>query len=288
MTQCSIGRTSKANFEGVDERRRVCPFVPPTPLAKESSVTSNVSARDQAVMWDEWARTFDSYSAGRSVDEIVGLLTSLAKGGRLLELGVGTGIVALEVAKHGLEVVGVDISPAMISALEAKIGDLPVSAKVGDMSQLREEWGQFDVVYAANSTLFCLTSQEEQLECIGNAARVLAFGGCLVLECFAPWGGMLTQARSVDVGDLRPAGCTLSVTSTNISTQRISYRELLIEGNSVTTLPVEERYCWPSELDLMARLAGLRLRSRWEDAKGARFTHRSRWHVSIYEPQPAF
>lgn len=210
-------------------------------------------------------------------------LASLAPHGRALELGIGTGRVALPLAALGVEVHGIDASEKMIARLRAKSGgaDLPVA--VGDFADVAVP-GEFDLVYVVFNTLFALTSQDDQIRCLANVAARLRPGGRFVVEAFVPDltrfnRGQRVEAINIDTGQVR-----LDVSSHDPLTQRVTVQQVLIGEAGIRLLPVLLRYAWPSELDLMARLAGMRLAERLGGWRGEAFTAGGA-HISVYEKE---
>ncbi|MGH2579175.1 MAG: class I SAM-dependent DNA methyltransferase, partial [Actinomycetota bacterium] len=198
-----------------------------------------------------------------------------------LELGVGTGRVALDLARRGRPVCGIDISPKMLAVLDQKKGGLAVETHLGDMADCAIE-GPFELVYVVASTFFSLTEQSRQVDCFLNVARVLSPTGAFVVQSFVPSPAILRPGRNLILRKLTRDGVQLSAMDTDMSTQEIAYQEVSMCEGSLEFLPVAQRYCWPSELDLMARLAGMRLVERWGDFDRSAFTRQSPAHVSVY------
>lgn len=233
-----------------------------------------------------WADVYDDEHAFMvpSEDQLR-LLAGLSGGGRVLELGIGTGRVALPLASRGVAVEGIDASPSMIARLRAKPGGTSVPVTIGDMEELAVD-GPFALVYVVFNTLFGLLRQEAQVACFWRVAEVLQPGGAFVVECFVPDiarfdRGQAVRAISVDDGSVR-----LDASRHDPIAQRVTASIIRIGADSISMRPVTLRYAWPSELDLMARLAGLRLRHRWGGWDEADFTSGCNSHVSIYEPAP--
>ncbi|MGW0995191.1 class I SAM-dependent DNA methyltransferase [Streptomyces sp. NPDC002523] len=222
------------------------------------------------------AEMFDPGVVAPAVD----LLTELAGGGRALELGVGTGRIALPLAERGVEVHGIDLSRAMVERLRAKPGGAAIKVTIGDFATTKVD-GPFSVAYLVYNTIMNLTSQDAQVDCFRNAADHLEPGGCFVVEVGVPDLRRLPPGQSavpfrVDEGRL---GFDLY----DVATQSVSSHHVRVEDGRATYLAVPFRYAWPAELDLMARLAGLRLRERWEGWTREPFTSDSRHHVSVWE-----
>jgi SAM-dependent methyltransferase len=207
----------------------------------------------------------------------------LAQGGRALELGIGTGRIALPLSKRGVEVHGIDSSEAMVDKLRAKPGGGDIPVMMGDFAEVGAE-GEFVVVYVPFNTLFALTTQEDQVRCFRNSASRLSPGGKFVIEAFVPDLFRFTNHQRVAVERLGDDVVQLETSQHDPVNQRVhSYHVVLSDGEPVRLYPVQIRYAWPSELDLMAELAGLRLRERWGSWRRDTFTSDSRLHVSVYE-----
>jgi SAM-dependent methyltransferase len=236
----------------------------------------------QARRWDLWASHYDSETP-IDPEPAADLLQQYAKGGRALELGAGTGRIALALARRGVTVDGLEISPKMAEKLTQNTGDLPVRAIVGDMADIPLT-GPYDLVYTVYSTIFSLLTQQEQISCFRNTARVLAPGGVSVLECMIPsMGGLLADRQQLAIRDLSDGHLSLSATTNDPATQRVIFQEVRITEHGTRMLPVHIRYIWPAEMDLMAQLAGMRLRQRTGGWDGSPFHGSSRHHVSVYQ-----
>jgi len=214
------------------------------------------------------AAVYDEQEAGMFdpdiVTPIVDMLAGLAGGGTALEMGIGTGRIALPLAAHGIRVHGIDASAAMVSKLRAKPG--------GD---------DLALVYLIFNTIWNLKTQDEQVACFANAAAHLAHGGHFVIELFVPDLQRLPPGNDVFVYGVDAR--TISFDVYDVVTQGSTSNHFVVEDDGrVSTYPVEGRYVWPSELDLMARLAGMTLRDRWGGWQREPFTKLSRSHVSVY------
>ena len=232
---------------------------------------------------EAWAEDYDEQFAELGApDRCVEFLRGLAGGGPVLELAVGTGRVALPLRAKGVEVHGVDISEAMVRKLRAKPGGAGLPVTIGDMASVRLG-RRYPLVYLVFNTIFILTTAAEQEACFRTAAEHLQPGGAFVIEAFVPdLRRFDAQGQRVEALDLEK-GLTLDVARHDLAGQRISARRLILSESETRILPIELRYAWPSELDLMARLAGLRLRERWEGWAREPFTSASLRHVSVYE-----
>jgi SAM-dependent methyltransferase len=219
------------------------------------------------------------YDGGNTADPaMVDFLAALAGDGRALELAIGTGRVAVPLAERGVGVAGIDDSPAMVERLRAKRDDIEVA--IGDMTTTRVP-GEFSLVYLVFNTIFNLTTQDAQVACFENAAAHLDPGGAFVIETGVPDLQMLPRGQTIVPFAVSPTHLGFDVY--DVVTQRFSSQHFLIDDGRVTPSPVEFRYAWPAEFDLMARIAGLRLRERSAGWHGEQFTELSRSHVSVYE-----
>ncbi|HST51065.1 MAG TPA: class I SAM-dependent methyltransferase [Pyrinomonadaceae bacterium] len=214
--------------------------------------------------------------------EMIEALKDLAADGPVLELGIGTGRIALPLAAQGVEVHGVEASEAMAARLRSKPGGDGITVTVGNFAG-GGAGGGYSLVFVAFNTFFLLGSQEEQVLCFANVSKRLRPGGLFLVEAFVPdptrfTRGQTTQAIQVGVDDVR-----LEVSRHDPLNQRTHSQFVLITEAGVKLYPIQMRYAWPSELDLMARLAGMRLRERWGDWRRAPFTAASTNHISVYE-----
>jgi SAM-dependent methyltransferase len=214
------------------------------------------------------------------VDPVVDFLAALAGQGAALELGIGTGRIALPLAQRGIRVHGVDLSEAMVARLRAKPGAERVNVTIGDFASTTVE-GRFTVAYLVFNTIMNLTTQDGQVACFQNVAAHLEPGGCFVIEVGVPALQRLPPGETVRPFDVTPTH--LGFDEYDVASQGlISHHYSVIDGNlDVGSIPF--RYVWPSELDLMARLAGMTLRERWGGWKREPFTSDSAKHVSVWE-----
>jgi SAM-dependent methyltransferase len=215
------------------------------------------------------------------VEPAVDLLAGLADGGDALELGVGTGRIALPLSERGVPLHGLDISPAMLDQLRAKPGAERIRLTVGDFASTRVD-GTFRLAYLVYNTITNLTTQDEQVACFANVARHLEPGGCFLIECVVPDLRRLPPGQSVRAFDVTPPHLGFDEYEAGDG-QILWSHHYWVLGDRVERFSAPYRYVWPSELDLMARLAGLRLRDRWSDWHRAPFTIESTAHVSVWE-----
>ena len=227
-----------------------------------------------AEVYDEW------FGVPSDTEDTVSFLADLAGPGPALELGIGTGRVALPLVQRGHEVYGIDASEAMVEKLRAKTGDIPVT--IGDFAELDIE-GEYYLGYAVFNTLFALLSQEDQVQCFSHVAGRLREGGVFVIEAFVPDMTRWDRGQRIEAHHVENDSVILGVSMHDPVEQRVASNHLVVSGSGVKLYPVRLRYAWPSELDLMARLAGLRLRERWGGWQREPFTGSSIKHVSVYE-----
>ena len=235
----------------------------------------------------EVAATYDDRPRGDE-EAAVARLAELAGDGPALEFAVGTGRLALPLAATGLRVDGIELSAAMIDKLRAKPGAAGMTVVQGDMATT-ELPGRYRLVFVAFNSLMNLITQDEQVRCVANAARHLTDDGVFAVESVVPdpmYG--LRQDRDgvdqyIDAGMVGPDGVRLEIGRFDRATQRVDKCHVRIGADGVGLDPLALRYVWPSELDLMAHLAGLRLRERHGGWSGEPFDGRSLRHVSVYE-----
>jgi SAM-dependent methyltransferase len=214
------------------------------------------------------------------VDPAVDVLAGLAGGGRALELGIGTGRIALPLARRGVAVHGLELSRAMVARLRAKPGGEAIGVTIGDFATTRVD-GTFAVAYLVFNTIMNLTTQEAQVACFRNVAAQLAPGGCFVIEVHVPELRRLPPGQNVVPFHVSPTRWAFDVYDTATQAMSSNYVEVTDGRGEYTSIPF--RYVWPAELDLMAQLAGLRLRTRWGGWTREPFTSESGQHVSVWE-----
>jgi SAM-dependent methyltransferase len=231
--------------------------------------------RDLAADYDEL------HDGVLDTDGAVEALTELARGGPVLEWGIGTGRLALPLVERGLRVAGVDTSPDMLEQLRGKPGGSTITVTLGDFTTTLVE-GRFCLVVLAFNTLFALPDQGAQVECFRNAARHLAPGGRFVVEAFVPPLERFSNHRAEYPRPLG-GGATATVTAeVDPIEQRMGTQQRTTIGGREMVVPMNHRYAWPAEMDLMARIAGLTLEHRWSGWRGAPVTADSDNLVSVY------
>jgi hypothetical protein len=240
-------------------------------------VPENHFGEDVAARYDESVAGNDELE---SVEATVDFLAGLAGDGSALELGIGTGRIALPLRRRGVRVHGIDLSEAMVARLREKPGSEDIEVAIGDFATTRVD-GAFSVAYLVFNTIMNLTTQDEQVACFQNAAAHLEPGGTFVVEVAVPQLQRLPPGETVrafHVGTTR-----LGFDEYDVLTQgEISHHYSVVDGKlKVWSIPF--RYVWPAELDLMARLAGMRLRERWSGWRRQPFTSESTSHISVWE-----
>lgn len=233
------------------------------------------------------AERYDASSAEMFAPSVVAptvdFLAELAGDGPVLELGVGTGRIALPLHQRGVEVHGIDLSEQMVAQLRAKPDGAEIPVTIGDFAHVRVD-ATFTLVYLVFNTINNLTTQDEQVECFVNAARHLRPGGCFVVEVGVPSLQRLPPGETVRAFTI--TSDRLGFDEYDVVTQGLISHHYWIEDDALRRLSVPFRYVWPSELDLMARIAGMRLRERWADWNRAPFAADSRKHISVWERPP--
>jgi SAM-dependent methyltransferase len=215
-----------------------------------------------------------------AVNPVVDFLVPLAGGGRALELGIGTGRIAVPLAQRGVPVHGIELSRAMVARLRAKPGCDDIGVTVGDFATVSVD-GAFSVAYVVFNTFLNLTTQAAQVACFRNVASHLDPGGCFVIEVAVPGLRLLPPGetiRAFHVSETR-----WGFDEYDVARQGLTSHQFEVVDGRLERLSIPFRDVWPAELDLMAQLAGMRLRERWGGWKREPFTGESRQHVSIWD-----
>ena len=214
------------------------------------------------------------------VDPVIDLLVEIAGSGRALELGIGTGRIALPLAQRGVPVHGIELSQAMAARLHAKPGGEDIGVTIGDFATTNVE-GSFSVAYLVANTIMNLTTQAAQVACFRNVAAHLEPSGCFVIEVIVPALQRLPPGETFYVFDWGETHW--GIEEYDVANQgSISHHFRVVDGK-IELRSIPFRYVWPAELDLMAQLAGMELRERWATWKREPFTSDSRKHVSVWE-----
>jgi SAM-dependent methyltransferase len=218
--------------------------------------------------------------AAAAVEAVVDFLVPLAGSGAALELGIGTGRIALPLSKRGVRVHGIDLSTAMVARLQEKPGAEDVGVTIGDFATTTVE-GSFSLVYLVFNTISNLTTQDEQVACFQNAAAHLDPGGCFVVEDGVPSLQRLPPGETFRPFDVSPTH--LGFDEYDIASQGLVSHHYSIVDGKLDVVSIPFRYTWAAELDLMARIAGMTRRERWSGWQREPFTSESRKHVSVWE-----
>jgi len=237
---------------------------------------------DPGFYGDRWASVYDDHHGGLDTGPAVEFLAGLAAGGRVLELAIGTGRVALPLALRGVSVDGIDASEAMVERLRAKPGGQSIPVTIGDMADV-DVSGPFRLVYLVANTLFLL-SQARQAECFLNVAGVLDPDGMFVIECFVPDLTRFDRGQRVQTMAVTEDSAVFELSRHDAAQQRVATQIVTLDADGMHLRPVIIRYSWPSELDLMAGQAGLRLADRYGGWDRRPFDSTSSGHVSVYQP----
>ena len=214
------------------------------------------------------------------VEPMVNFLADLAENGSALEFGIGTGRIALPLSQKGISVHGIDFSPNMVEQLQSKSEADSIGVTIGDFATAKVR-GSFKLVFLVFNTITNLTTQDAQVECFRNAAAHLDPGGCFLIETFIPELRRLPHGETICPHQFSQS--RFDFDEYNVAIQELvshHYRNVdgAYQGHSVPF-----RYVWPSELDLMAQISGMRLRERWSDWHRKPFTNESTTHVSVWE-----
>ncbi len=226
-----------------------------------------------AGIYDQWYSEFDPAA--------IQSLAELAAGGPALELGIGTGRIAIPLNKVGVAVQGIDASEAMVARLHSKPGGESIKVTMGNFAEVAVD-GKFSLIYVVFNTLFSLLTQEEQVMCFQNVAGHLLPEGVFVVEAFVPDMTRFSGGQAIRVTRISNTEVQADVSLHEPEKQVITSQHVLITESKTQLFPVTIRYIWPSEMDLMARLSGLKLNSRWSNWKKGEFTAESGKHISVY------
>jgi SAM-dependent methyltransferase len=232
-----------------------------------------------AARYDESGEIADMFEPA-VVEPVVDFLAELAGSGRALELGIGTGRIALPLAQRGVAVHGIDLSKAMVAQLRAKPGAEEIGVTIGDFATTTVD-GTFSVAYLVFNTIMNLTTQAGQVACFRNVAAHLEPGGCFVIEVMVPELQRLPAGETFRVFSVSESHW--GIDEYDVANQGLTSHHFETVDGRVERTSIPFRYAWPAELDLMAELAGMTLRDRWSGWKREPFTSESRKHVSVWE-----
>jgi SAM-dependent methyltransferase len=238
---------------------------------------------DESTSFDPIADFYDQSAAPMFADEVVtpvvDLLAELAGSGRALELGIGTGRIALPLAARGVSVSGIDASVKMVEKLREKPGGAAIPVVIGDFATASVE-GEFSLAFAVFNAIWNLRTQDKQVACFENVARHLQPGGHFVIELFVP--DLLNISPGHNIRPIRADTNGMSFDVYDVIEQRLTSHHYWIGRQGMRSFASEGRYVWPAELDLMAQIAGMKLSDRWGGWMREPFTESSRSHVSVY------
>jgi SAM-dependent methyltransferase len=218
-------------------------------------------------------------------EEAAGFLAGLAGDGPVLELGIGTGRIAVPLAERGLKVYGIDASRRMVERMRAKPGGAAIEVAIGDFADLdlpSSHPRSFSLVLVVFNTFFALLTQDDQIRCLSAVAARLAPGGAFALEAFVPDPARFQHGQRVGAMAVTADQVRLEASEHDPVEQRVRSQHVVLDERGIRMFPVQLRYAWPSELDVMARLAGLRLAERWSGWRREPFTAQSQRHISVY------
>ena len=228
------------------------------------------------------ADDYDALHDPGTTAESVALISELAGQGRILELAIGTGRMALPLVALGHDVSGIEGSPLMVEKLRAKPGGEAIEVVIGDFADVAID-GPFDHVFLVFNTFFNLLSQEAQVRCFANVAQRLTEGGTFLVETFVPDQSGFADGQRVQTKRLDMTTVWLEAALHDPVRQLLEFQRIRITQDGVRMVPLPMRYAWPGEIDLMARLAGLSLRDRWGGWDRRPFDASSKMHVSVYQ-----
>ncbi len=231
-----------------------------------------------AGVYDDW------FGLPTDTDQAVEFLAGMVGDGPVLELGIGTGRIALPLVQRGIEVHGVDASEAMVAKLREKPGGDRIKVSMGNFADVGELVdGAFSLVLVVFNTFFGLLTQDDQVRCFQGVAQHLADGGVFLMQAFVPDLTRFDRGQRVEAMDVGTDIVYLEASRYDPVNQRVTSHHMVVEDGRTRLFPVSLRLAFPSELDLMARLAGLRLRERWSGWDRRPFDASSQQHISVWE-----
>jgi SAM-dependent methyltransferase len=232
-----------------------------------------------AGIYDRW---IEDAGIGAGTDDAVAFIAELAGKGPVLELGIGTGRIAIPLVERGIEVHGVDASEEMVAKLRQKQGGADIPVTMGDFAGVPVD-GDYRLIYIPFNTFFGLLTQDDQVRCFRSAAAHLTPDGAFLIEAFVPDLSRFDRGQRVDTTHVDSDLVEINVAMHHPVSQNVVSAHVMHTESGTRIYPVRLRYAWPAELDLMAQLAGMRLRERWAGWHREPFNDASVKHVSIYE-----
>jgi len=243
-----------------------------------------MSDYENATYGDRIADAYDDFIqiSAEQTQAAVGALASLAKGGPVLELGIGTGRIALPLLEKGIKIQGIDASARMVDRLRKKPGGDAIPITFGDFGDVAVD-GQFCLIYVVFNTFFALLTQEAQVRCFANVASHLQADGLFVIEAFVPDPSRFSRNQNIVASKITVDEVRLDITQYDPLHQLLQVQHLVVANGHIQTFPLQLRCAWPSELDLMGQMAGLKLKERWSNWQRSPFTSHDSAHVSVYQ-----
>jgi SAM-dependent methyltransferase len=229
---------------------------------------------------DRIHKIFDDLFATYDPD-CIGVLSQLTGSGPALELGIGTGRIALPLRASGVEVHGIDASEKMLDVLKRKTEADPIQVTLGDFSDFSLD-RRYPLIYVVFNTIYALTTQEDQIRCFYSVARHLTPGGKFVVEAFRPNQSRFVDDQTVRVLNIGESKVELEATEHDPVEQTIVSQRIYLDEEGIRLYPVKLRYIWASEMDLMARLTGFELAERWGSWQKTPYSSSSPKHISVY------
>jgi len=226
------------------------------------------------------AEKYDTWFSGADPN-MIECLFEYTKGGKALELGIGTGRVAIPLRDKGLKINGIDSSPSMVSKMHQKTKGEKIPVKIQSFAKFDTDV-KYDLIFVVFNTFFGLLKQSEQISCFQSVAAALKQDGRFVIEAFVPDLGRFDRGQSTRTSDITSNSIRLESSQHDLETQTVISQIVNISSKGIELFPIKIRYAWPSEIDLMAQLSGLKLLSRWSDWKKSVFSSRSEHHISTY------
>lgn len=270
-----------------DEQRTDCVTGESAPPRPEDTLPegNSIPSPDSSAYGESLADIYDSLypATGAAVESVIGFLAELRPApAALLELGVGTGRLAIPLAEQGYRVHGIDASPSMLAKLREKDPTGRIGTSVGDFSAPVLEQ-RFDLVLIALNTFFMLPTQEQQISCLRGIREALADGGAAVFETYNPWRFHRLDEATTRIGHPAPDALLIDTIQVSRSFQSALVVHTVVGPAGVRKIPEVSRYAWPAEFDVMAQLAGLRVTGRWADWDRSPVTDHSDKHVCVVE-----
>ncbi|MEP3845704.1 MAG: class I SAM-dependent methyltransferase [Paracoccaceae bacterium] len=228
------------------------------------------------------AEEYDELQDPGTTDQAVALISEIANGGSILELAIGTGRIALPLQGLGHKISGIEGSPEMVAKLREKPGGDEINVVIGDMADVEID-GTFDHVCLVFNTLFNLPTQDAQLRCFSNVAEKLKPGGTFLVETFVPDLSSFKDHQHTKIKRLDKHSVWIEAATHDPVQQTFEFQRIRFSESSTKLVPLPMRYAWPSEMDLMAKLAGLELTDRWGSWDRNDFDADSKMHISVYQ-----